>query len=212
METKDEILSRVVDLYLKYGIKSVTMDDVARELGISKKTLYQLVKNKSELVEMAMEFENNRAHECFQEVISAGQNAIDELMEVSRFVTVHMRTNSAALDYDLRKYFPENFRKRNQKKREMMYQSVLENMRKGKEQGIFREELNEEIIAKLHVQRMESMHESSLFTAVGMTTGKVFKEVFIYHIRGIANEKGIEYLKRNIHRLDHLDLENQEIN
>lgn len=212
METKDEILSRVVDLYLKYGIKSVTMEDVARELGISKKTLYQLVENKSELVEMAMEYEYDRTHLCFQEVISAGQNAIDELMQVSRLVTVHMRYNSAVLEYDLKKYYPEFFRRRIQKKREMMYNSVLENMKKGKEEGIYREELNEDVIARLHVQRMESMRDNPSFAPPGLSTGKVFKEVFIYHIRGIANEKGIEFLKRNIHKLDHLDLENQETN
>ncbi len=188
------------------------MEDITHELGISKKTLYQFVENKTALVEMAMEYEYRRASEFFQEVISAGQNAIDELMGVSRFVTAHMRSSSDSLEYDLKKYYPDIYRRRIQMKREMMYLSVLENMKKGKEQGIYREELNEEIIARMHVQRMESMRENPAYVFAGIPVGKVFKEVFIYHILGIANSKGIEFFKQNMHKLDHLDLENQESN
>lgn len=202
MENLHEILEKVAELYLKYGIRSITMDDVSRELGISKKTLYQYVSDKDELVLKVVEYILNFNFQQFENIHNSAENAIFELFEVNRFVHSIMRNCSPSFEYDLKKYFPEVYNQLITSKREKMYKSVLDNIRKGKSEGIYREELQEEIIAKMHVARMENMHENTMFSMEEMVQGKIFREIFVYHIRGLANEKGIKILEKNIDKLE----------
>ena len=203
MEKFNDILMKVSELFRTYGIKSVTMDDVAKELGISKKTLYQYVKDKTDLINKLMEYEMGGTDACFNGILNSRQNAIEELFEVNRFITSMLKRYSPVFDYDLKKYYPVIFQKIFAIRRNKIYQAALANFKKGKLEGLYREELNEEILTKLHVSRMENIHSSSLFTTEEINSGEVFKEMFIYHIRGIANEKGIKFLENNIHKLDY---------
>ncbi|MGC9343456.1 MAG: TetR/AcrR family transcriptional regulator [Bacteroidales bacterium] len=208
MEKPEEIYLKVHEMYKKYGVKSVTMDDVSRELGISKKTLYTMVKDKKELVEKVMEHEFENVKTCFKEVFEKeGINAIEQLFEVNYFMRNLLKYYSPSLDYDLRKYYPELFRKMNEWKQEEMYDSVLTNMKKGKSEGIYRDDLNEELIAKLYVTRIMHAHESAIISIEDFIAPEAYKQYFVYHIRGIANEKGIQILEKNIDKLEHTDNE-----
>lgn len=208
MENTEELYSKVLDLYKKYGVKSVTMDDVARELGISKKTLYIHVADKKELVEKVIHYDFDVVKDCFMEVFDReGLNAIEQLFEVNYFMRNLLKYHSFSLDYDLKKYYPELFREISERKQHEMYKSVLENMKKGKAEGIYREELNEELVAKLYVSRIVSAHDSEFMTIEDFIAPEAYKEYFVYHIRGIANEKGIRILEDNIDKLHHTDNE-----
>ncbi len=107
----DKILGKVSELYRKYGIKSVTMDDVSHELGISKKTLYQYVADKSELVEKVVEYTRVCNFSSMHEIDEFSGNAIEQLIEVSQKVNTLMKDHSPAYEYDLKKYYPEIFNK-----------------------------------------------------------------------------------------------------
>lgn len=207
MEKINEILMTVSELFRKYGIKSVTMDDVAKELGISKKTLYQYFIDKTDLINKLMNYEIEGVEICFNEILATKQNAIEELFEVNRFMMSMLKRNSPSFDYDMKKYYPDIFNRVFTVRRNKVYNATLANLKKGKMEGLYRQELNEEVLTKLHVSRMENMHNSSLFTMEEINSGDVFKEMFIYHIRGIANEKGIKILEQNIHKLDYTDKE-----
>lgn len=208
MERNSEILIKVAALFRKYGIKSITMDDISREAGISKKTLYQFVMDKSELVKKVIEFELNRTKDCFGIVCSQGVNAIGELFEVNRFVIEMMKRYSPSFEYDLKKYYPDIYQNVVIARRERMHESVRQNLIRGKKEGIYRKELQEEIITKIQISRLENLYESDPVLSIDdFTTEKIFKEIFIYHIRGIANEKGIEFLEKNIHKFDYSEKE-----
>lgn len=196
------ILEKVNCLYRKYGIKSVTMDDVARELGISKKTLYQHVKDKNELVEKAIDLELEQKNCRMQQIDYENLNAIEEIFEVNRCINQMIKEYNPSLDYDLRKYYPDLHKKIQEIRLRSMSESVLANLRKGKKEGLYREELNEEIITKLQVARLEKSLHSEIFTIEEVTSPKFHKEVFIYHIMGIANEKGRKFLENNIDKLN----------
>jgi len=203
MEKVNDILVKVAGLFRKYGIKSITMDDISRELGISKKTLYMSITDKTDLVNQVLESEQIRIMECFDSVRSLGTNAISELFEVNRFMIEMMKRNSASFEYDLRKYYPDAYHKVLTNRRKGMYDSVLANLIRGKSEGLYRAELNEEIITKLQVSRLENMASDEMFKVEDYSAIKVYKELFIYHIRGIANSKGIKYLEENIHKFDY---------
>lgn len=208
MEKPEEIYFKVLDMYKKYGIKSITMDDVSRELGISKKTLYTLVTDKKELVEKVVEHEFEFVKECFNEVFEKeGNNAIDQLFEVNHFMRNQLKYHSPSFDYDLRKYYPDLYRKITDRKQHEMYESVLANMKKGKAEGIYRKDLNEEIIAKLYVTRIIHAHESAIISIEDFIAPEAYKQYFMYHIRGIANEKGIEILEENLKKLEQTENE-----
>lgn len=202
MDQIDDILKAVASLYRKYGIKSVTMDDVARHLGISKKTLYQYVDNKRELVEKTMyyELENNNCY--FAELKARALNAVDELLEVNRQLVVMHREYNPATAYDLQKYYPDLFKTMNRIQRHRMYEAIINNIRKGKKEGYFREELNEDIIARLQVSRFESSLDNEMFTAEEMSSPQFIFELMMYHLRGIANNKGIELLEARLKQLN----------
>ena len=191
------------ELYRKYGVKSVTMDDVSRELGISKKTLYTHVKDKKELIERVLDFEFHENMESFSIILHKGGNAIEELFAVHSFMKTLLKYHSPAFDYDLKKYYPDIFLTLVSRKREAMYRSVLDNINRGKKEGFYRKELKGELISKLYVVRMENAQEGNVLSLDDFLLPEVFHEYFIYHIRGIANKKGVEFLEQNMNKLDY---------
>jgi AcrR family transcriptional regulator len=195
-ETK-RILEKVHCLYARYGIKSVTMDDVAKELGISKKTLYHHVKDKSDLVEKVLDLEfSNRAGEM-SKIREMGLNAIEELFEVNRLINMMLKRVNPSMEHDLMKYFPDLYDKISKERKQRMFQSMIENIKKGKEEGLYRLELNEKIISKLYVTRFENAFHDDVQAISNFTSEEFISEVFIYHIRGIANKSGIQFLEAN---------------
>jgi AcrR family transcriptional regulator len=196
----NNILDKVRELYTKYGIKSITMDEVAAELGISKKTLYQHVTDKEDLVskfiDNEIEIRQKQICECFK----AGYNAIEELFEISLYMNKLMREQNPATEHDLKKYYPEQYQKIVKVRRERMYSYILLNLKKGKGEGLYRNEMDDEVIAKLYLSRSESMPVSTLYTVEELTSIKIFVELLTYHIRGIATQTGIKELEKNIRK------------
>lgn len=201
-EELKNILIRVRELYMKYGIKSITMDDVARELGISKKTLYQYVIDKDDLVGKFIDIEITIRQEEICKCFRIGYNAIEELFEISMFMNRLMRNQNSATDYDLKKYYPIHYYKAQNARREGIFNYILLNLKKGIKEGLYREEMNKEVIAKLYLWRTENVHLDELFTIEEFTSTKLFTELLNYHVRGIATEKGITVLERKIKELE----------
>jgi len=181
------------------------MDDISREVGISKKTLYLFVTDKTDLVNKVVESELLHSKDCYEAVVSYGKNAIAELFEVNRFMVEMMKRNSPSFEYDLKKHYPEAYQKILVTRRKGMYEAILANLKRGKAEGFYREEINEEIITKLQISRIENIYSDTMFSIEEFSTENIFKEYIIYHIRGIANDKGIKYLEENLHKFDYSD-------
>jgi AcrR family transcriptional regulator len=196
------ILEKVGELYNKFGIKSVTMDDVARELGISKKTLYQYVENKNELVAKVLDHLLHEKDCSFKEISKKDQNAIEELLEVGVHIMKSFRDYNPSTEYDLKKYYPDLFTKLHQVRRDRMHESILKNIQKGKKEGLFRTNMNDEIIAKIQTSRFIHMSTDDLFSPEEMLKPQNVLELFIYHIRGVANEKGLKVLEKTLKEID----------
>jgi AcrR family transcriptional regulator len=200
-EELKSILSKVRDLYNKYGLKSVTMDDVARELGISKKTLYQYVSDKDDLIGKYVDNEIKIRQEEICRCFRTGFNAIEELFEISLFMTKMMREQNPATEHDLKKYYPHHYQKIITARRTGITNYITMNLKKGKKEGLYREEMNEEIIAKLYLSRAESIHLNDLYSVEEFTSNTIQSELLTYHVRGIATEKGIVVLEKKIESL-----------
>jgi AcrR family transcriptional regulator len=197
-EEKRRIITKVAELYLKYGIKSVTMDDVARELGISKKTLYKYVSNKEDLVKLFVEFVHEHKECEMQEIQDKKINAIEKLFEVNKLVLKMLKNYNPSIEYDLKKHYPEQFLEISSFRKERMYKAVMSNLNLGKDEGLYRKEIDSNIIAKVHVSRIENSFSNEVFTIEEITSANFVNEIMIYHLRAIVNKKGLEILESNI--------------
>ena len=174
------------------------MDDVARELGISKKTLYQYVRDKSELVEKVMIMNALHHREALYEIVAQKHNAIDELLAVNHYMNVMMKEQNPTIDYDLKKYYPEIHTKLMQDSRMRMYNAIRENLIKGQKEGLYRQNMDVDIISKIHMARLEYKYTSDSFTINELSSDRVMKEIFHYHLHGIASVKGLKVLSEKL--------------
>ncbi|MFP4621592.1 MAG: TetR/AcrR family transcriptional regulator [Bacteroidales bacterium] len=187
------IIEKASDLYNQYGIKSVTMDDVARELGMSKKTLYKYVANKDDLVDHFVGHLTEIRKCNFADIRKQDLNAIEELFAVNEHVIEMLKNYNPSTEFDLKKYYPDQYKKLRSRRQSNMYQAVIENIEKGKSEGLYRRELNEDIIARVHVSRIENSFANEMFTIEELTSWKFIREMMMYHVHGIASDKGIKF-------------------
>jgi AcrR family transcriptional regulator len=184
------------------------MDDVASHLSISKKTLYKYVNDKDDLVGKVIDIQIEVLRSEMDCKCDTGLNAIEELLIVSKMINYKMKNMNPGTVYDLKKYYPEHYARLLNARREKMHSNIINNIRKGKEEGLYRNDLDENIIAKLQISRIENIIDSDFFSVEEFTSDKFFQEIFVYHIRGIANEKGIDFLENKLVSFDIEDLNN----
>lgn len=200
-DKRQEIIDKVRVLYQQYGIRSVTMDDVVREVGISKKTLYQYFTDKTELVSIVLECESAEKIKEHKESLEGASNAIEQMLGFFDFQMKTIKDFNPSMIYDLKKYYPEVHRKFRERKRTRIYDSVLSNLKQGKAEGLYREELDEEIIARLNLMRVEAFTNTEIFKPEEILTREFFTETFTYHMYGIASDKGRKILEQKINKL-----------
>jgi AcrR family transcriptional regulator len=187
---------------MKYGIKSITMDDVAKELGISKKTLYQSFKDKEELIIRVMDHLLVLWQNKIFKIKSEKLNAIEQLTKIQHLIISILKNYSDVMLYDLRKYYPHIYNEIYQHYIQIIEDLIVFNIQSGKNEGVYRQSLNDQIIAKLHVARIMNMPESNVITLEEYTSQEFMDELFEYHIRGLVNEKGSKILNIYLKKLN----------
>ena len=174
------------------------MDDIAKKLCISKKTLYAHVKDKEDLLEKSVILFSTTEEKQIEEICSRGLNAIDESLEIKRWVLEIIQNMHPSVAYDMEKFHPKVYRKMVEKRQSIIYKCVFENIIKGQKEGLYRSEINADILAKLYVGRMEVLFDQNLFPNKQYNVSDVYMEWFSYHIHGMATSKGVTLLNKNI--------------
>jgi len=202
MEEKD-LLEKAGDLFVKYGIKSMTMDEISRQLGISKKTLYQYVENKKDLVKKVVQSKVAEEQDCICEMFQSTGNAIDKLMQITTFVGNHMKEIHPSVMFDLKKYHLEAWTCLNNHKEEFIYKNIKDNLECGMKEGLYRENMNPELVARFYLSMVSMIIDPDNAPDTTVPREKLYEEMMRYHIRGISNSKGREYLKQKFNQ-DHV--------
>lgn len=192
-EIKNNILQKVTALFFKYGIKSVTMDDIARELGMSKKTLYQFFENKNDLLAQIIQLESERDEKMTCLVLQNAVNAVDELMGfvkhgIEEFAKVK---SSPTVVYDLQKYYRDIWVQFETGMNQRIYEGTKNNIERGKNEGLYRLDVDADVVAKLYVRQMMAIIDEDIFPSKIYDKIHLFQQYLIYHIYGIATPKGI---------------------
>lgn len=195
MKDKEEkIIEGAVGIFMRYGIKSVNMDDIARHLGISKKTLYKYVSDKSDLVQRAFSFHCTLEDRQLEAIKRQGLNAIDESFETMRMVMNMVKDLHPSVLYDMQKYHPELMREIEKERHRIIQEHLEANMKKGVKEGFYRQDIKPDIVASLYVAAVEAIFHKLSFVETDYTFKELYRELFRMHIRGIASERGIAYL------------------
>lgn len=201
MQLENRILEKAESLFFKYGIKSISMDDLSRELGISKKTLYQSVDNKKDLV---MHVFQNHAQKELDAVINIRKeavDAIDEMIEVAKYVIPTLRRITPTLIFDMQKYYRDVWQMMETYNQQEIFKVIKENIERGIKEGVYREAFHPEIIAKLYVGKTTVVIDEDIFPLRKYNKEDLFKEHIEYHIRGIATSKGLKLLEKHFKKL-----------
>jgi AcrR family transcriptional regulator len=199
LEKENELLMACTALFMKYGVKSLTMDDIASHLGISKKTIYLYVSDKKDLVNKAVSL-HIKNEECLITSLCCvdKENAIDELLDINQKMSEKLQSIQPAVMYDLQKFYPEAWKIIEDHKTCFVSTIVKENIEKGIKEGLYRENVNPVIISNLYVVMVNKIFDTDLFPHMGFDYRTLHLEMARYHIRGIASRKGIEYLKEKL--------------
>lgn len=198
MKELEKLTEKVFKLYARYGIKSITMDDVAREMCMSKKTLYTMLKDKEDLVNKVADYKIKLLSEMAEQMIRESDNAIEEMVNVYKILLSFLKQHNHSMIYDLKKYYPAVFQKIQKARRKNIFNGISKNLKKGQKQGFYRKDFDPELIAKLHIIRMESLEQSDLITIEDFQSEDRFNDIFKYHLFGVATPKGIGYFEKKI--------------
>ncbi|MGJ8548905.1 TetR/AcrR family transcriptional regulator [Winogradskyella wichelsiae] len=191
---KDKIILKSVDLFLNLGFKSVTMDDIANEMGISKKTIYQNFQNKTKLVEAtAMNVFENISHgiDC---ICALNKNPIEEIYDIKKFVMNHLKDEKSSPQYQLQKYYPKIYSNLKRNQFDKMMTCVTHNLERGVAQGIYRDSIDIDFIARLYFNSMLSLKDPELFPRENFSISMLMNNYLEYHLRGICSTEGIKTL------------------
>ena len=195
---KEKILHKAEELFLTYGFKSVTMDDIANQMGISKKTIYAHFKNKTQLVKESTLniFENiSKGIDC---ICTLNKNPIEELFEIKSFIMKQLKGEKTSPQYQLSKYYPEIHNSLKKKQFELMQDCVTDNITKGVTQGLYRTNLNIEFVSRIYFVGVTGIKDEELFPTEKFPKQQLVENYLEYHLRGIVTKKGLLKLNQII--------------
>ncbi|MDA0178224.1 MULTISPECIES: TetR/AcrR family transcriptional regulator [Mesoflavibacter] len=191
---REKILDKSADLFLNYGFKSVTMDDIANALGISKKTIYQHFDNKTKLVEATTLHMFHIISEGINCICALEKNPIEEIYEIKRFVMEHLKDEKSSPQHQLQKYYPKIFESLKSKQYCVMEDCVINNLNRGVNSGLYRKTIDIQFICRLYFNSMMSLKDKELFPLKNFSMNMLMDNFLEYHVRGICTPKGLDIL------------------
>jgi len=195
---KEKITIKAAEMFLSLGFKSVTMDDISNEMGISKKTIYTHFKNKTDLVKESV----LRVFEGISCGIDSIQlekkDPIEELYEIKKFVMLQLKNEKSSPQYQLQKYYPEIYTMIKAKKYENMAECTVENLRRGVEKGVYRNNIDVDFISKLYFLGIDGINDETVFPVSQFSKLQLMEDYLEYHLRGIVTQKGLQTLNKFI--------------
>ncbi len=195
---KKTILHRASELFLKYGFKSVTMDDIANALVISKKTIYKYFKNKEALVDEATIFVQKTIYNSVLRICNEGHNAIQENYEIKKMFKDLFKISDDSPIYELQKYYPKTYYRIKTNEFSMFKDCISKNIIKGINEGLYRKDIDSELMTKFYFSLVISAYDSTLYSYNKNTINKLERSVLEYHLRAIVTLKGLKILEEKL--------------
>lgn len=191
MEVKEKILARSEELFMRFGFKSITMDEVANHCNMSKKTIYQFFTDKDSIINEVVN-RHMSADVCQVKLIQdQASSALDEIMRVSEYMKQTIGNIHPSVLYDLKKYHPVAWESFNQHKHCMMIETVSNNLRRGVGEGVYRSNIDIDILSRLRCLEVEAIFHSDLFPSNTYNPASLQIHFVDHFIRGICTPAGL---------------------
>jgi AcrR family transcriptional regulator len=193
------ILSKAVELFMRLGFKSVTMNDVASNLGASKKTLYQYFINKEDLVRQTVEFVHDTIRNDIDKIREQGYNAIEENFKINTLFKEFLKNSENSPQYQLKKYYPNIYSRLMEKELAIFQNCLTDNFKKGIQEGLYRTGVNIDVFSRFYFALIHGLHDPEMFDYSNLS--KLEFEALEYHTRAIATTKGLHILDTELSKL-----------
>ncbi len=181
---------------MRYGVHSVSMDDIAAQLGMSKKTLYQYYTDKEELVDVVLSalLENNR-RQCLADRQKA-ENAIHEIFQAFDMMQEIFTNMNPSIVFDLEKYHPAVYKKFQQHKQIFLYQVIRQNLERGINEEVYRPEINVDVLTRFRIESMMLAFNSEIFPANRTQLVSIQEEILEHFLYGLSAIKGQKLIQK----------------
>ena len=201
MEIKERILLKAEALFWKFGTRIITMDDIARDIGISKKTLYQHFTDKDDIVYQVILYRLDMNRENVSCHMAAAQDPIEEILIASEIVRQHLAEMNPALMIDVQRHYPRAWEVCTEFKEKFLLESIRGNLKRGIEQELYRPEIDVEIMARLRIELIRMAFDTGVFPRGFSGMLEVQTQLLHHFVRGILTEKGLfiynQYIKKH---------------
>jgi TetR/AcrR family transcriptional regulator, cholesterol catabolism regulator len=194
IDNKERIKIQATELFMKYGVRSVSMDDIANSLGMSKKTIYHFYADKDELVDAVIQNEIKHNENCCELDRSASENAIHEMFLAMDMVVEMFRSMNPAVLYDIQKYHPNAFLKFHKHKNDYLYTVIRENLVRGIREDLFREDINVDIISRFRAENILLPFNPEFQAKVKHNLVEIEEELILHYLYGLVNIKGCKMI------------------
>lgn len=196
METKERIQKKAHELFMQYGIRSVSMDDIASQLGISKKTIYQFFSDKNEMVDAVMDEEVNKTHHDCEFCRRQAKDAIDEIFLTMEQIHEQFSHLNPMVLYDMEKFHPSAFEKFRRMKEDFLLQIIVQNMKRGIKEELFRDDINIEMMSRYRVETMMVPFAMAASAPTKYNLADVAKETMEHFLYGLTTLKGHKLINK----------------
>ena len=194
-ERFQDLIEPIKELFYKYGLKNLSMDELSRRLGISKKTLYTFVRNKEELVDKVFLNEENKLKRISEEIGKYPINAIEKLLKMSQLVHEEMKKINPMIRFEMEKYYPQVFEDYVEKKRNFVYEGMKNNILQGIAEKLYRDDINVELVATIYINSFVELHDSDICKTLDINFLQLFEVLFENHIRAISTPAGLAFFE-----------------
>jgi AcrR family transcriptional regulator len=194
MEMKERIQQKANDLFRRYGVKSITMDEIAAQLGASKKTLYQYYSDKDELVEAVVKETIDFAQRTCDDNRDNSKDAIHELFQAMDFIQQIFSGMNPAMMYDLERFYPQAYRLFLDYKNKYLFEIIRTNLKRGITEELYRPEINIDIIAKFRLEAMMIAFNQDVYPASRFNLADLHTTIIEHFLFGVASLKGYKLI------------------
>ncbi len=189
-ESKEKLIRGAEELFMKYGLRSVSMDDIARHLGISKKTIYQHFADKDEVVATVAQSHMRRQQQQFEDIVKAAKNAVEEMAMFATNMKEHLRNINPALLFEMQKYHTKAWNEWLAFKHNVIRDSIVRSMKEGVADGYFRADFDIGILATMRLEQMQMAFDNTLFPRDKYSISEIQAQLFEHFVHGIMTDKG----------------------
>ncbi len=202
MEIRKRIIAGAGKLFYTRGIKRVTMDDLAEAIGMSKRTIYENFRDKTEILRETVDFLNDENKQKVDQMLSESDNVMEVIIKILLYGLESIDLVTPMYLEDMQKFYPQVWEETIQKGRKSAQTQLQDLLERGKKEGLFRSEINTRLVSRIFYEQLNLIHSNEAFPIEEFPRKELFENMFLNFARGISTRKGIEVLDELLSKMN----------